>query len=46
MPASGKEIEGISIGAGMDNMDEFNLYVNKLGNKILLESKINQSVLI
>ena len=44
MPASGKEIEGISIGAGMDNMDEFNLYVNKLGNKILLESKINQSV--
>ena len=44
MPASGKEIEGISKGALMENMDEFNLFVNKIGNKILLESKINQSV--
>lgn len=44
MPASGKEIEGISRGALMENLDEFNLFVNKIGNKILLESKINQSV--
>ena len=44
MPASGREIEGILKGALMDDLDEFNSFVNKIGNKILLESKINQSV--
>ena len=44
MPISGKEIEGISRGALMDSMEEFLEFANKIGNKILLESKINQSV--
>ncbi|MCL1862273.1 MAG: DUF262 domain-containing HNH endonuclease family protein [Defluviitaleaceae bacterium] len=40
MPSSGKNISAIQTDAGMD-ADEFGQYVNKLGNKILLEKQIN-----
>ena len=40
MPSSGKNIEGVRTEADMSK-DEFDEYVNKLGNKILLEKKIN-----
>lgn len=44
MPGSGKKIEAIRIDAGMDNREEFIFYLNKLGNKILLEENINKSI--
>ena len=44
MPQSGKNKAIIQKDANIDNEDEFNEYVNKLGNKIILESKINRSI--
>ncbi len=43
MPASGRNLSAVRANAGM-NEDEFNLYANKLGNKILLEQQINGSI--
>jgi len=43
MPASGKEIDGIRMDAGIKSIDEFNSLVNRIGNKILLEENINKS---
>lgn len=43
MPASGKNIQTIRIDANM-NEEEFRNTVNKVGNKILLESAINRSI--
>ena len=43
MPASGKNIQTIRIEANM-NEEEFRNTVNKVGNKILLESAINRSI--
>lgn len=43
MPASGKNIQTIRIDANM-NEEEFKNTVNKIGNKILLESAINRSI--
>ncbi len=43
MPESGKNIIAIRTDAGMDE-DTFKQYVNKLGNKILLEQQINGSI--
>ena len=44
MPASGKNIDSIRQDAGIDDKDDFNNIVNKLGNKILLEDDINKSI--
>ena len=46
MPSSGKNLYEIQKDAGFESgyVDEFKNYVNKLGNKILLESKINRSI--
>lgn len=44
MPASGHDIESIRINAGITTKEEFDNLVNQLGNKILLEDKINQSI--
>ena len=44
MPASGHDIESIRIDAGIPTKDDFDNLVNQLGNKILLEDKINQSI--
>ncbi|HIU70236.1 MAG TPA: HNH endonuclease [Candidatus Enterosoma merdigallinarum] len=44
MPASGKNLSEIRKDAGLPDDLEFINYVNKLGNKILLESKINRSI--
>ena len=44
MPQSGKNKSEIIKDAGIENFDEFQLYVNKLGNKILLEEDINKSI--
>ncbi len=44
MPASGHDIESIRINAGIPTKDDFDNLVNQLGNKILLEDKINQSI--
>jgi hypothetical protein len=43
MPASGKDSEGIRNDANMDE-DEFDILVNTLGNKILLEKSINATL--
>lgn len=43
MPASGRNLSAIREDANMDE-DEFNQYVNKLGNKILLEQSINGAI--
>lgn len=43
MPASGRNLSAVRTNAGMSE-DEFNLYANKLGNKILLEQLINGSI--
>ncbi len=43
MPASGRNLSAIREDADMSE-DEFNLYVNKLGNKILLEQAINGAI--
>jgi hypothetical protein len=44
MPYSGKNISEIRRDAGIVDKDEFNGIVNKLGNKILLEGKINRAI--
>lgn len=44
MPSSGSNLQSIRKDAGMEDEGEFQEYVNKLGNKILLESKINRSI--
>ena len=44
MPASGNNLQVIRRDAGIETEDEFKEYVNKLGNKILLEEKINRSI--
>lgn len=44
MPASGHYIDVIREDANIETMDEFLTYVNKLGNKILLEEDINKSI--
>lgn len=44
MPQSGKNIDLIRIDAGIDNEALFNDYVNKIGNKILLEYNINRTI--
>lgn len=44
MPASGHNIEAIRRDAKIDTKEEFDLVVNKLGNKILLEEDINKSI--
>lgn len=44
MPYSGKNLQEIRKDAGIDNEDEFKGIVNKLGNKIVLEIKINRAI--
>lgn len=44
MPSSGKNTAQIQIDAEMENTEEFMSFVNKLGNKILLEEDINRSI--
>lgn len=44
MPASGHDIESIRINAGIPTREDFDNLVNQLGNKILLEDRINQSI--
>ena len=44
MPASGHDIASIRANASIATKEEFDSLVNKLGNKILLEDKINQSI--
>ena len=44
MPASGNNISTIRVDAGITDKDEFYSIVNRLGNKILLEEKINKSI--
>ena len=44
MPASGHNIDHIRQDAGISSEEEFDLYANQLGNKILLEENINKSI--
>lgn len=44
MPYSGKNIQEIRKDADIKDDEEFGIIVNKLGNKILLEEKINRSI--
>lgn len=44
MPYSGNNLQEIRKDAGIDSEEEFAVTVNKLGNKILLEEKINRSI--
>jgi len=44
MPGSGRNIDIIRKDAGIASKEEFNNIVNKIGNKILLEEKINKSL--
>lgn len=44
MPYSGKNLSQIRSDANISDQDEFNAVVNKLGNKILLEGKINRAI--
>lgn len=44
MPGSGRDIQTIRQDAEIEDTEEFKNLVNKLGNKILLESPINQSI--
>ena len=44
MPSSGHNLNQIRIDAGINDKDEFDIYANKLGNKILLEEDINKSI--
>jgi len=44
MPSSGSNIQEIRKDADLADEDEFRDYVNKLGNKIVLEEKINRSI--
>lgn len=44
MPNSGKNLQGIRVDAGIVDENEFNEYVNKIGNKIVLEEPINRGI--
>lgn len=44
MPGSGQNISEIQKDADIESSDEFKSIVNKLGNKILLEAKINRGI--
>lgn len=44
MPHSGSNLQEIRRDADIDSTEEFNSIVNKLGNKILLEEKINRAI--
>lgn len=44
MPASGRNLGTIRHDANIQSEEEFKLYVNKIGNKILLEEDINKSI--
>lgn len=44
MPASGSNLSVIRTDAGIESDEEFRNLVNKLGNKILLEIKINRAI--
>lgn len=44
MPSSGSNIQEIRKDAEIQNEEEFHAVVNKLGNKILLEVKINRAI--
>lgn len=44
MPASGNNLSVIRTDAGIESDEEFRNLVNKLGNKILLEIKINRAI--
>lgn len=44
MPQSGKNIDLIKKDAKIDDEDMFSNYVNKIGNKLLLEYNINRSI--
>ena len=44
MPQSGKNKDIIKSDAGMEDLNMFNDYINKIGNKILLEYDINRSI--
>ena len=44
MPASGRNIDVIRKDADITDKEEFKSLVNKIGNKILLEEKINKSI--
>lgn len=44
MPSSGHNISHIREDAGIASQEEFDVYANKLGNKILLEENINKSI--
>lgn len=44
MPGSGRNIDAIRQDAKISTTDDFKSYVNKLGNKILLEEDINKSI--
>lgn len=44
MSVSGRNRENIMKDVGIDNFEEFHDYAEKLGNKILLESKINRGI--
>lgn len=44
MPASGHNLDSIREDAQIPSQEEFDLFVNKLGNKILLEENINKSI--
>ena len=44
MPQSGKNARLIQNDAGIENDEEFSNYINKIGNKILLEFNINRTI--
>lgn len=44
VPASGRNISSIQKDAGINDKEEFDLIVCKIGNKILLEEEINKSI--
>lgn len=44
MPSSGRDKISIMANANISSAEEFESYVNKLGNKILLEEDINKSI--
>ncbi len=44
MPTSGSDIDAIRTDAQIGSIEEFNNTANKLGNKILLERKINRGI--
>lgn len=44
MPGSGHNIDTIRQDAGIDNVEDFNSLVNRIGNKILLEEDVNKSI--